>query len=160
MQITRKSVPTEVLGPLPELNTAAPEFSVLDLNDTVRHLSDYQGKPVLISVFPDIDTRTCDLQTKRFYSLAKEHKDLTILNISNNSKEQLQNWCIANGADIIALRDNEGSFAKAYGLWMPEYKVLARSVFVINADGTLIYEELVSEMADEPNYQAALDALA
>lgn len=159
MTITRKGEPLQVEGVLPELNTLAPQFTLTDLEDKAVSLADFIGKKVLVSVFPDIDTRVCDLQTKRFYALAKDHQDLVILNVSNNSKEELKEWCITNGVDIIALRDTDKDFAKAYGLWLPEINHLARSVFVIDEKGTLVYEELVSELSHEPDYQAALKAV-
>lgn len=159
MQITRKGVPTEIAGVQPTVGEAAPDFKLDDLNGVPVQLSSLKGKTVLISVFPDIDTSVCDMQTRHFYTIAKEHPEVTILNISNNSAESLKSWCMTNGLDIEVLADSEGIFAEAYGLWMPEFQKLARSVFVVDKDGRLIYSEIVPEMAQEPDYQAALAAL-
>lgn len=158
MLITRKGVPTPVEGNLPEIGTKAPDFALPNQDDTVVRLSDLSGKTVLITVFPDINTSVCDRQTRSFFTRAAEIPEVKIINISNNTKEQLADWCATHGIDSEMLRDENRSFAHAYGLWMPEFKVLARSVFVINAEGTLVYSELCPEMAQDPDYDGAIEA--
>ncbi len=158
MQITRKGVSTPVEGTLPTLGTKAPHFKLVNLDDVNVTKDDFLGNTTIISVFPDINTSVCDRQTRHFFELASEIKDVTIVNVSNNKKEDLTDWCATNGITTTMLRDNDGTFGKDYGLWMPEFKVLARSIFVLNEHGDLIYSELVPEMAQEPNYEAALAA--
>lgn len=159
MQITRKGVPTEVVGVQPQVGDIAKDFTLIDRQNQKVHLSDFKGKNVLISVFPDINTSVCDLQTRTFFKKAAQLNDVVVLNISNNTVEELQSWCATNGLDVQMLSDTNQTFANDYGLWMPEYKALARSVFVVNSEGIITYLEIVPEMAQEPNYQAALDAL-
>lgn len=158
MKITRKGIETPLKGVQPVVGAIAPAFALTDLNDEVKTLNDYQGKKLLLSVYPDIDTRVCDLQTKFFFKAASDYPNLKILSISNNTKQQLEDWCVTNGIEMDLLRDTDRVFAENYGLWMPEFSVLARSIFVIDADGKIIYEEIVPEMSQEPNYQAALEA--
>lgn len=153
-EITFKGTPTKVEGNRPNLNEAAPKFSLENTkgetvdNDTVK------GKKVLISVFPDINTSVCDLQTRHMYELLKEHTDIEILNVSNNTKEDLKNWCLLKDIDMEMLIDEDRTFADAYGLWMPEFEKLARSVFILDEEGKLVYYELVPEMAQEPDFES------
>lgn len=158
MQITRKGVTTEIEGVQPSVGEKAPLFNLVDLDDNTVSLESFKGEPVLISVFPDIDTSVCDMQTRRFFNLVNDLEGVNILNVSNNSKESLSSWCATNGLDVYMLRDTDGSFGKDYGLWMPEFEVLARSIFVIDKDGVLTYEEIVPEMASEPDYDKAIAA--
>lgn len=157
--ITMKGETITVLGKRPEVGQKAPDFTLNDLDNNPVSLSDYKGKRVLISVFPDINTRICDLQTVRFFQESKDLENTVILNVSNNSKTDLENWCATKGVDAVMLHDDEKVFANTYGLWIEELNKLARSIFVIDVDGTLLYSELVSETAQEPNYDKALSYL-
>lgn len=158
MQITKKGELTSVKGPLPKVGEKAPHFNLLNLDDITISNDDFLGNVTILSVFPDINTSVCDRQTRHFFELASEIKDVNIVNISNNTKEALGDWCATNGINTSMLRDHDGKFGEAYGLWMPDFNVLARSIFVLDKHGTLIYCELVPEMAQEPDYEAALKA--
>lgn len=158
MEITKKGVPTSLAGSLPVIGQKAPAFKLKNLEDVYVGTETLAGKVVLLSVFPDINTRICDLQTRHFFQVASELEDVTIVNISNNTKEEFASWCATNGIDSEMLRDEDHSFADAYGVWIPEFEVLARSIFVIDQAGVLVYSEIVPEMAQEPNYEAAIAA--
>ena len=136
----------------------APDFTLTDLNGNSVTLS-LLTKPVLISIFPDINTRICSLQTKHFNVEAAKHTEIDFLSISNNTAEEQRNWCAAEGVDMTILADN-GEFGRAYGLILdggPLEGRLARSVFVIK-DGEVMYSEILEELSEEPNYAAALAA--
>lgn len=158
MEILLKGNPTAVEGTWPALNEDAPDFTVYDLNDQAVSKDSLKGKVVLISTFPNIDTRVCDIQTRKFFELAATLDDVLILNLSNNDKENLSNWCATQGVDSYMLRDVDQSFAHSYGIWLPELSHLARSIFVLNRDGVLVYSELVPEVTQEPNYEKAVEA--
>lgn len=158
MQITRKGIPTPVEGVQPEVGSKAPDFSIPNTDGGTTSLSDLKGKKAILSVFPDINTRVCDLQTRNFFKLASSLTNTIIVNISNNTLDQLTDWCAVADIDTLMLSDTNLEFAKAYGLYMPEYKMLARSIFVLDEEGTLIYSEICPEMAEEPDYQAAINA--
>ncbi|MFC4653330.1 peroxiredoxin [Lactococcus nasutitermitis] len=137
----------------------APDFTLPDLSGSSVTLSKLT-KPVLLSIFPDINTSTCSLQTKHFNLEASEHQDIDFLSISNNTADEQRNWCAAEDIDMTILSDN-GDFAKAYGLLINEGPLtgrLARSVFVIK-NGEIIYSEIVNEITAEPNYSKALAAI-
>lgn len=158
MQITRKGVPTEIVGTQPTLGEQAPNFTLPNTNGTSTTLTDLKGQKVLLSVFPDINTRVCDLQTRNFFRLASELTDTVIVNISNNTLDALTDWCAVASVDALMLSDTNLSFAQSYGLYMPEFDKLARSIFVLDENGKIIYTEIVPDMAQEPDYASAIQA--
>lgn len=142
----------------PTISVDAPDFELTDLKGNKIKLSKLE-KPVLISVFPDINTRVCSLQTKHFNLEAAKHSEIDFLSISNNTADEQKNWCAAEDVDMTILAD-DGTFGKAYGLILnggPLEGRLARSVFVIK-NGQIVYSEVLSELSDEPNYEKALAA--
>lgn len=157
MIVTRKGQALELAGTQPEIGAAAPTFTLKNLADEAISLTDLKGQPVLISVVPDIDTRICSIQTKRFNQEAGEIEGVAFLTISNNTKEEQDNWCAAEGVDMEMLRDEANTFGEAYGLFIPEIGHLARAIFVIDKDGVLAYERISPEIAEELDYKEALD---
>jgi thiol peroxidase len=154
MNITRHGEIVAEINPI-EVGKNAPDFTLTDLSGKEITLSKLT-KPVLISTFPDIDTRVCSLQTKRFNVEAAKHEEIEFLSISNNTKEEQRNWCAAEGVDMTILSD-DGSFADAYGIFLTPTQRLARSIFAIK-DGKVVYRELVAELTQEPDYNRALEA--
>jgi len=133
----------------------APDFTLTDLKGQSVTLSKLT-KPVLISVFPDINTSVCHIQTKRFNMEAAKEKEIDFLSISNNTAEEQRNWCAAEDVDMTILAD-DGSFGEAYGLKMTNLNRLARAVYVVK-DGQIIYSEILSEITQEPDYDKAIAA--
>lgn len=159
MRVTKKGEELEVAGIQPEVGGNAPSFSLPNLNDDAIQLSDFVGKAVLISVVPDIDTRVCSIQTKRFNQEAANVSGAKLITISNNTKEEQAKWCAAEGVDMEILHDTQLSFGEAYGLYIPEIGHLARAIFVIDKAGKIVYEEIVPEISHEPDYDTALEKL-
>ena len=159
MKVSLKGNEAKLEGKQPELYDKAPQFSLKDLDGQEISLEKLAGEKILLSVFPDIDTSVCATQTRKFFKKASEYKDLKILNISNNSQEEMRNWCATNGIDSKMLSDKDLEFAKAYGLYIPKFEVLARSVFVIDQNGKIAYREILDEMVNEPDYNAAFKAV-
>lgn len=158
MQVTLKGNPVELEGVQPIKGDKAPNFSLLDLNDTLVELSASINNPLIISVVPDIDTSVCALQTKRFNQEAATETGINFVTISNNTKEEQSNWCAAEGVEMTMLRDTDLEFAKNYGLLIPAIDRLARAIFVVDTEGTIVYEEIVPEVSQEPDYAKALEA--
>ncbi|MBO0419564.1 thiol peroxidase [Vagococcus fluvialis] len=158
MQVTLKGNPVELEGVQPIKGDKAPNFSLLDLNDTLVELSASINNPLIISVVPDIDTSVCALQTKRFNQEAATETGINFVTISNNTKEEQSNWCAAEGVEMTMLRDADLEFAKNYGLLIPAIDRLARAIFVVDSEGTIVYEEIVPEVSQEPDYAKALEA--
>ncbi|MEG2936873.1 MAG: thiol peroxidase [Vagococcus sp.] len=158
MQVTLKGNSVELEGVQPIKGDKAPNFSLLDLNDTLVELSASINNPLIISVVPDIDTSVCALQTKRFNQEAATETGINFVTISNNTKEEQSNWCAAEGVEMTMLRDADLEFAKNYGLLIPAIDRLARAIFVVDSEGTIVYEEIVPEVSQEPDYAKALEA--
>lgn len=158
MEITRKGTPYQLEGTQTTVGEKAPEFSLSNLNGDNVSLADFSKKVVLISVIPDIDTRVCAQQTRAFNEKASKIEGVHLLTISNNTEDQQRNWCAGEGLDMEMLHDPSLSFGQAYGLYMPELQKLARSVFVIDGNGMIVYQEIVPEMVDEPDYEAVIEA--
>lgn len=161
MKVTFQGDPVEVRGTQPKVGDKAPDATLTTRKNEKENLSHYFGeKPVIISVVPDVETRTCELQTKRFAEeLAK--KDVVYLTVSRNTVEEFNNWNEENDLDLNTLSDTEKEFGEKYGLAIElgGDERLARSVFLVDTDGVIQYVQVVEEIVDEPDYKEALKAL-
>ena len=140
----------------------APQFTALNTGLAPVSLSDYKGKTVIISSVPSLDTPVCDLQTRRFNSEAlKLGEDVVILTLSMDLPFAQKRWCGAAGVEkVITLSDHkDASFGEAFGVLIKELRLLARAVFIVDREGILRYKEIVKEVADEPDYNKALEAV-
>lgn len=157
MNILFKGEPFTSIHPV--TSGKAPDFSLPNQKGETVTLSELT-KPVLISVFPDINTATCSVQTKHFNVEAAKHTSIEFLSLSSNTVEEQKNWCAAEGVGMTILSDEHLDFGKKYGLVLegtPRFNRLARAVYVIK-DGEIVYSQIVEELASEPNYEAALKA--
>ena len=139
----------------------APDFHVLANDLSPRRLADYAGKVVIISVVPSLDTGLCDMQTRRFnQEVANLADNVVILTISCDLPFAQARWCGMAGAKAVeTLSDHKDlSFGLAYGLVIDELRLLTRAVLVVNAQGVIVYKEVVPEMTHAVNYDAALAA--
>lgn len=158
MEINIKGKPFTVPGKQVKVGDQGPTFNMKDLNDRSLTLGDFQGKRTILSVVPDIDTRICALQTKRFNQEAGRLPNINLVTISTNTKEEQENWCAAEGVDMTMLRDEDREFGKAYGLYLPENDIDVRALIVLDEMGKVIYEKVNQEVSEEPDYDAALAA--
>lgn len=162
VQVTFKNNPITLVGPEIKVGDNAPEFTALSTDMQEKHLSDFAGKKVLISVVPSLDTGVCDAQTRRFNEEATGlGEDVVVLTISCDLPFAQKRWCGANGIEnIYTLSDHRDlSFGDAYGVHMQELRLLARSIFVVDQDGKVAYVEYVPEGTDHPDYDHAIDAI-
>lgn len=152
------------IGSLPRMGCKAKDFT-LTANDLSDHsLADYKGKKILLNIFPSVDTPVCATSVRTFNKEAAKVKNAVILGISRDLPFALERFCGAEGIDKVItlseMRDRE--FGKTYGLELidgPMAGLLARAVIVIDENGKVVYRELVDEITNEPNYEAALEAL-
>ncbi|WP_207941433.1 thiol peroxidase, atypical 2-Cys peroxiredoxin [Enterococcus sp. DIV2402] len=158
MNITRKGEVLEVPGTQLKTGDKAADFSLKDLGDKQYTLQNFAGKPTILSVVPDIDTRICALQTKRFNIEASQIEGINFATISNNTKEEQANWCGQEGVEMVMLHDPENTFGESYSILIPELNRYARVIYVLDQEGVIRYEEIVPEMAQEPDYEKALAA--
>jgi thiol peroxidase len=151
-------------GELPAVGDMAPDFHLVDdkLNDL--HLADYSGKKKLLNIVPSLDTPTCATSTKKFNDHAKSHADVVMLVVSGDLPFAMGRFCGAEGIEnVIPLSMMRSrNFAKDYGVLMtdgPLAGITARAVVVIDENDKVVYTQLVPEIADEPDYDAALAAV-
>lgn len=161
MEVTFKGEPLEVQGKQPSLGDKAPDAQLTTRENKLVNLSSYFGEEtVVLSVVPDVTTRTCELQTKRF-SKELSQKDVKYLTISRNTVEEFNNWNEENDLDLTTLSDTQGEFGEAYGLNinLGGNERLTRSVFLVDKEGTIQYKQIVSEVTEEPDYDEVLNAI-
>jgi len=125
-------------------------------------LSDFHGKVCVISVVPSLDTPVCDIQTRRFNEEAAAlGDDVVVLTISMDLPFAQKRWCGAAGIENVqTLSDHRNAeFGKAFGVLIEELRLLARAVFVVDVNGIIRYKQIVEELTDEPDYDAAIRAV-
>ena len=161
--VTMKGNPITLIGPELKVGDRAPDFVAIDNDLSHVSLESCRGKVCIISSVPSLDTPVCDMETRRFNSEASRlGDDVVILTISMDLPFAQKRWCGAAGVDqVVTLSDHrDGAFGEAYGVLIKNLRLLARAVFVLDKEGTIRYLELVKEIANEPNYEAVLAAVA
>ena len=158
------SVEANTIGNLPSVGSAAPEF-VLSGND-MKDVSSKQfaGKKLVLNIFPSVDTSTCATSVREFNKRAAALDNTMILCISKDLPFAQKRFCGAEGIDkAVTLSDfRSRGFGKAYGVELVDSNfagLFARAVVVIGADGKVKHTELVPQIGQEPNYDAALKAI-
>ncbi len=153
------------VGSLPATGSAAPEFTLtgVDLGDV--NMADLRSQNVVLNIFPSVDTPTCATSVRTFNERAAGLANTTVLCVSADLPFAQQRFCGAEGIDGVTMGSTfrSGDFGNAYGLTMsdgPMAGLLARAVVVVNADQHVVYTQLVPELGDEPDYDAALAALS
>ncbi|MCB9800391.1 MAG: thiol peroxidase [Candidatus Omnitrophica bacterium] len=160
--VTFKGNPLTLVGPEIKAGDKAPDFSVLAGDLSEVKLANLAGKTVLISVVPSLDTPICDLQSKRFNEEAsKLPENIKVVTVSIDLPFAQKRWCGAAHADKIqCLSDHrEASFGQAFGVLIKELRLLARSIFILDPQGTVTYAEYVKEVTEHPDYDKALAVL-
>ncbi|OEY71111.1 lipid hydroperoxide peroxidase [Rheinheimera salexigens] len=151
-----------LLGSKAEINKKAANFKVVDSNFKTVTLADFKGKTLLISVVPSIDTGTCSLQTKRFNNeVAGLPQQVVLLTISTDLPFAQKRFCQQEQVEEMAVLSDAvwRDFGTNYGLLIKDMGILARAVLIIDNKGTLVYQQLVKNLATEPDYTDALNAL-
>ncbi|THU05463.1 thiol peroxidase [Lampropedia puyangensis] len=164
-QVTLKGNPIEVEGTLPQAGQTAPAFSLVgkDLADVT--LAQFAGKRKVLNIFPSVDTPTCATSVRTFNQQASALNNTVVLCISADLPFAQARFCGAEGlSNVVTLSTMRGAaFLKDYGVAIatgPLAGVAARAVVVLDEDNKVLHSELVSEIAQEPNYEAAKASLA
>ncbi|MRI81462.1 redoxin domain-containing protein [Aerococcaceae bacterium DSM 109653] len=158
MQVKFDGNPLEVQGVQPKVGEKAPNAKLVNAKGETVELADFLGKVTIISVIPNVLTRTCELQTKRFDEVTSD-KDIQYVTVGRNTVEEFNQWNSDNELNVTTLTDAEGEFGKAYGLDidLDGNALLTRAVFVVDSEGTIQYVEIVDEVVNEPDYKPALE---
>jgi thiol peroxidase len=161
-EITIHGNPLTLLGESVRTGQQAPDFEVIDKDLSAVKFSSFAGKVCIISCVPSLDTSICDIMTRKFNEEAVElGDDVVVLAISMDLPFGQSRWCIAADVkNVYVLSDHRtASFGKAFGVLIKELRLLARAVFVLDKEGVIRYIQLVKEVTDEPDYDAALEAV-
>lgn len=163
-QVTFKGDPVPIAGDLPSTGSKAPGFQLADTELQDRSLSDFAGKKVVLNIFPSLDTPVCADAMRAFNEKASGRDDTVVLCISKDTPFAQGRFCGAEGLESVvplsAFRDS--AFGRDYGIEMtdsPLRGLFARAVVVLDEDGNVNYTQLVPEIAEEPDYEAAMAAL-
>ncbi len=163
--ISFKGTPVTTSGDLPEIGSNAPNFKLTATDLSSKSLNDYLGHNVILNIFPSVDTGTCAQSVRTFNEKAAQLDNTKVLCISKDLPFASARFCSAEGIDNVeSLSDfRDGNFGKNYGLTLVDGPLAAlhsRCVIVLNDKAEVIYTEQVSEITEEPNYEAALDSLS
>ena len=162
--ITLDGTPISTIGDIPKNGTKAPDFQLTATDLSKKSLSDFHGFTLLLNIFPSVETGTCSTSVRSFNKSAADMENTKVLCISRDLPFAQNRFCGAEGIEnIIMLSDfADGNFGKTYGLEISDSafaNLLSRAVIVINPEGNISYTEQVSEIANEPDYEAALAAI-
>jgi thiol peroxidase len=163
-KITFKGSPVNTSGSLPVTGNVAPDFKLVKTDLSEVSLSDFKGKRVILNIFPSLDTGVCAKSVREFNAKISKVENAVVLCVSKDLPFAHSRFCTVEGLENVVplseFRDN--NFSEAYGVMMidgPLKGLMARSVVVVNEAGKVIYTELVPEIAQEPNYENALQML-
>ena len=158
-QTTLKGNPFDLLGDELAAGDAAPAFNLTGNDLSPVTLGDTSGVRVF-NVVPSLDTPVCDLQIRRFNEEATQMEDVSVYCVSCDLPFAQSRWCGAAGVDRVpTLSDyKDGNFGSAWGTMIDALRIQSRAVFVVNEHNTIVHAEYVPEVADHPNYDAALRA--
>ncbi|WP_445724298.1 thiol peroxidase [Flavobacterium sp.] len=162
--ITLGGNPIHTNGELPTVGTKAADFNLIKTDLGTATLADFNGSRVVLNIFPSIDTGTCATSVRKFNEKASTLSNTKVLCISRDLPFAQKRFCGAEGLEnVINLSDfKDGSFGKNYGLEITDGHLAglhSRVVIVLDENGTILHAEQVKEIADEPNYDAALAVL-
>lgn len=160
MKITFHGNPIELHGTEIIVGRKAPEFAAVKNDLSVFCLNDISGRKLILSV-PSIDTPVCDAEVRRFNQEAANFDDITVITISMDLPFAQARWCGAAGIDkVMTVSDyKDRNFAMKYGVYIPNLGLLARAVFLLDDENTVLYSEYVPEVTNQPNFEAILEAI-
>ncbi|GAA1395791.1 thiol peroxidase [Luteococcus peritonei] len=156
--------PVQLSGDLPATGATAPSFTLVgtDLGEVTSE--QFAGRRLVLNIFPSVDTGVCATSVRRFNELASGLENTTVVCISKDLPFAQARFCGAEGLDDVVMgSDFRGGFDQSYGLAQldgPLQGLLARAVVVVDADGTVLHSQLVPEIKQEPDYEAAIAALS
>ncbi|WES99384.1 thiol peroxidase [Chryseobacterium arthrosphaerae] len=161
--ITLKGNEVHTIGTLPSVGSTVKDFALVDSGLNVKTLETFEGKKKVFNIFPSIDTPTCAASSRKFNEEAAKLDNTVVINVSKDLPFALGRFCAAEGLNNVeTLSDFRSSFGDDYEVTItdsPLKGLLSRAVIVTDENNKVVYTEQVSEIANEPNYDAALAAL-
>lgn len=162
--ITLKGNAVNTVGELPSVGSKIPSFDLVKNDLSEFSNKDIEGKKTVLNIFPSIDTGTCAASTRFFNQAAAELENTNVVCVSRDLPFAQSRFCGAEGIENVVMTSDfrEGKFGKDFGLIFTSGALtglLSRSIIIVDETGTVLYTEQVSETTEEPNYDAALNAL-
>jgi thioredoxin-dependent peroxiredoxin len=163
-KITLKGNPVNTSGNLPEKGKQAPDFTLVKADLSIQSLSELKGKKLILNIFPSLDTSVCATSVRKFNVMAASRANTLVLGISKDLPFAHKRFCTTEGINNVTTLSGfrDSSFGKSYGVDIidgPMAGLYARSVVVVDEKGNIVYTQLVPEITQEPDYDAALAAL-
>ncbi|MEM7436771.1 MAG: thiol peroxidase [Myxococcota bacterium] len=159
-----KGNPIHTNGDLPEVGSQAPDFVLVTTDMGEKSLSDFAGKKKILSINPSYDTPVCQVATRTFNQRAAGLDDVVVLMVSADLPFAQKRFCAAEGIEgVVPASTFRGSFLADYGVELvdgPLKGVSARAIVVLDENDKVVHTELVPEIAQEPDYDAALAAVS
>lgn len=159
-----KATPVQTVGELPTVGSKAPESFLTGTDLSDLRLESFDGKRVVLNIFPSIDTGVCATSVRTFNKLAADLENTVVVCASADLPFAAGRFCAAEGIENVVTGSSfKSDFGQAFGVTMvdgPLQGLLARSVVVLDTDGTVLHSQLVPEITTEPDYDAAIAALA
>lgn len=161
--ITLHGNDVQTVGNLPEVGSSIKDFALVDTDLNVKTKDDFKGKKKIFSIFPSVDTGVCAAAARKFNEKAADLPDTVVINVSKDLPFALKRFCAAEGLDHVeTLSDFRGTFGDDFGVGIsdsPMKGLLSRAIIVTDEEGKVLYTEQVPEITEEPDYDAALQAL-
>lgn len=163
-KITLQGSEINTNGNVPAVGSSAPDFSLVGADMQDNSLDSFAGKKKLLSIVPSLDTPVCALSTKKFNDAAAEKTDTAFLMVSADLPFAMSRFCTAESTENVVPLSmmRSRNFAKDYGVLIedgPLAGITARALLVLDENNTVIFSQLVGEIADEPDYEGALAVL-
>ena len=159
--VTFKGGPLTLLGPELKVGDSAPDFETVNSDFEPVTLASSKGKARLFCAVPSLDTPVCSTQTKRFAAeVSKLPESVEVITVSADLPFAQSRWCTSEGVEATTISDHRSlSFCENYGVLIKELRLAARAIFVVDPNDKITYIEIVPEVASEPDYDKALEAL-
>ncbi|GAB76518.1 thiol peroxidase (atypical 2-Cys peroxiredoxin) [Austwickia chelonae] len=158
-----KGTPVRTVGDLPAQGVTAPSFTLAGADLSEVTSESLQGRRIVLNIFPSIDTGVCATSVRKFNEMASSLENTVVVCVSADLPFALGRFCGAEGiTDVVTTSSFRSDFGQDYGVTMadgPLHGLLARSVVVVDTDGSVLHTQLVPEIAQEPDYDAALAGL-
>lgn len=162
-QITLKGNPVNTIGTLPAPGSTLANFNLVKNDLTETSLADFNGKKIVLNIFPSIETGICSTSVRKFNEHVAALNNTVVLNVSKDLPYSLKRFCAAEGIENVeTLSAFRSSFGEDYGLTMTDSVMkglLSRAIIVANENGEIIHAQQVPEIAQEPDYEAVLAVL-
>ena len=162
-QTALRGNPVQTVGDLPAVGSPVPSFKVTGDNLAEVTAADFAGKNIVLNIFPSIDTPTCATSVRTFNQRAADLADTVVLCVSADLPFAQKRFCGAEGIDNVKTASTfRSDFGEQFGVTLaegPMAGLMARAVVVVDASGNVVHSQLVPEIADEPDYDAAIAAL-